>query len=211
MQQAMPRARVLVITGLPGTGKTTLAQPLAARLRWPLLAKDAVKQPLMDRLVVNEPVRSRQLSDVSFELLFTAAGALLESGCAALILEGNFRAGEHEAPLARALARAAGAPRAAGADDGAALCAQILCRIHPQEERYRRLAARAASASRDESNGASVHADVLAQLGAQLPAGEAMSDRFLEIPGPRLLWNSSSSAEADAELDAIERWVASQP
>lgn len=40
----------VVVTGLPGSGKTTLAEPLAARLNLPLLAKDHIKELLADHL-----------------------------------------------------------------------------------------------------------------------------------------------------------------
>jgi hypothetical protein len=44
----MPRGNVFVlVTGPPGSGKTTLAGPLAERLSLPLIAKDTIKEALM--------------------------------------------------------------------------------------------------------------------------------------------------------------------
>lgn len=40
--------QVVLVNGLPGSGKTTLAGPLAARLGAPWLGKDAVKEALAD-------------------------------------------------------------------------------------------------------------------------------------------------------------------
>ncbi|MCK9792395.1 ATP-binding protein [Isoptericola sp. 4D.3] len=40
--------QVVLVNGLPGSGKTTLAQPLAAHLGAPWLGKDAVKEALAD-------------------------------------------------------------------------------------------------------------------------------------------------------------------
>ncbi len=40
----------VVVTGLPGSGKTTLAEPLAASLNVPLISKDHIKELLADHL-----------------------------------------------------------------------------------------------------------------------------------------------------------------
>ncbi len=195
MMQQATRARVLVITGLPGTGKSTVATPLAARLQWPLLAKDAVKQPLLTALGAHAaPPASRAMSDASFAALFAFAGALLEAGNAGLVLEGNFRAGEHEAPLMAALRRL---PATTEVHVG-----QLLCRVEAALRRdYVR--ARAAAAAPG-----SVHAGVAAQLGEHAGEGAVPTDRFLDVPGPKRVLNVTSSSDALAKLDEMEAWVA---
>ena len=40
--------RVVLVNGLPGAGKTTLATALAGRLEIPLFAKDAIKEAVAD-------------------------------------------------------------------------------------------------------------------------------------------------------------------
>ena len=40
----------VVVTGLPGSGKTTLAEPLAIELALPLISKDHIKEMLADHL-----------------------------------------------------------------------------------------------------------------------------------------------------------------
>ncbi len=40
----------VIVTGLPGSGKTTLAEPLAAKLNLPLISKDYIKELLADCL-----------------------------------------------------------------------------------------------------------------------------------------------------------------
>ena len=87
--------RILVITGLPASGKTTLARQLARRYRVALLAKDCFKEPLFDALGAGDAAHSRRLSDISYEILFNVARELANAGTD-FILEGNFRRGEHE-------------------------------------------------------------------------------------------------------------------
>src|SRR6185312_11276443 len=105
-------AQVLIVTGLPAAGKTTLAMLLARRWSVPFLGKDLIKEPLLDVLGATDASAARRLSDASFAILFALARELVAAG-ASLVLEGNFRPAEH-APAARALSRTA-------------KCAQVLC------------------------------------------------------------------------------------
>lgn len=66
---------VVVISGPPASGKTTLAGPLASELGWPLLSKDVIKETLFDELgLPRTRRRSKQIGSASFEVLY----ALLE-------------------------------------------------------------------------------------------------------------------------------------
>jgi len=155
----MRKFRLVIITGLPATGKTTLARDLARRHALPLICKDTIKEPLMD--VFASERSSRALSDVSFALMFAIAKELLALD-QSLILEGNFRAGEHEAPL---LAVLPAAPPA---------IVQVLCRADEQERRAT-LLQRAADASRHPGHRDAVQPDPVAACAS-----------FLELPGERL-------------------------
>ena len=46
----MKRPLVVVVTGPPAAGKTTIAREVAARLRLPLITKDTIKEALFDGL-----------------------------------------------------------------------------------------------------------------------------------------------------------------
>jgi predicted kinase len=81
--------RVVLVSGAPGSGKTTLAIPLAAQLRLPLLSKDVIKEQLFDTLGVGNGDAlswSRSLGAASMELIWTLARYFPEA-----VLEANFR------------------------------------------------------------------------------------------------------------------------
>ena len=117
---------LIILTGLPATGKSTLAAALVAETGWPLLAKDAVKEPLMAQLAGYGAAHSRCLSDASFALLFALLPPVLATA-RGVILEGNFRSGEHEAAL--------------GASCAGRAVLQVLCRL-PEAQRLARATAR---------------------------------------------------------------------
>jgi len=81
--------RVVLVTGAPGSGKTTVAVPLAAELGLPLLSKDVIKEQLFDTLGVGDEDAlswSRSLGAASMELIWTLARYFPEA-----VLEANFR------------------------------------------------------------------------------------------------------------------------
>lgn len=179
--------RLLLITGLPATGKSTLARAVARRLHAPLIGKDAIKEPLLECLGAADAAASRRLSDASFAAMFRLTTALVEAGVPT-VLEGNFRPGEHEGPLRQALG--------ARALDAACL-AQVLCRV-PEPERQARLAARVRSGERHPG-----HRD--ADL---LLAEVRRSDAFLDLPGSRFVYDAPDlhALAARALLESLERW-----
>lgn len=90
-QQAERRPLVLIITGAPASGKTTLGRQVAAALNLPYLSKDLFKETLFESLGWSDRDWSRRLGGASMALLFRSAQALLEAG-QSVALESNFYA-----------------------------------------------------------------------------------------------------------------------
>lgn len=73
----------IVVSGLPGSGKTTLASALAAELDLPLFCKDTIKEALATVLEVRDVEASRQLGSAAIAALIAVArearGGVVES------------------------------------------------------------------------------------------------------------------------------------
>jgi predicted kinase len=182
----MSARRLLVITGLPATGKTTLARALATRYSAALIAKDCIKEPLLDTIGAPDSAASRRLSDASFAVMFRLAYLQLSCGVS-VVLEGNFRPLEHVAPLGRL---AAAPPSATGVR-----CAQVLCRVE-EGVRRRRLGDRASQPGRHAG-----HRDA-----EQLHSPTADAGAFVDIPGERFVWEASEGTDPSVLLHALDRW-----
>ena len=162
---------LIVVTGLPCSGKSMLAAELRERSGWPLLAKDAFKETLFATLGIRDRDWSRRLSQASYALMFRMADELLGRG-QSLILEGNFRAADHDDTFARLLAQRP------------VETVQILCSAEPAVLRQR-LQERA---SRGQRHPGHRDQETLAELEAEAAAGPF---RPLALQGPCLQWDSS--------------------
>lgn len=80
------RQHIVLISGSPGSGKTTLARPLAEALGFALLTKDDIKESLFTSLKPSDPAFSRLLSVAATDLLWSLA-----PHCPRAVLEANFR------------------------------------------------------------------------------------------------------------------------
>src|SRR5581483_9605379 len=95
---AGPRPLLALVTGAPGSGKTTLARRLASELRLPLLAKDDIKETLYDQLGAPDQAASQRLGLAALTLLRQTAERLLAAGVSVLI-EANYQRGRAEPDL----------------------------------------------------------------------------------------------------------------
>lgn len=81
-------SRIVLVSGPPASGKTTIARPLAEALGFALLTKDDIKESLFTSL--NGPpddlAYSRQIGSAAMDLLWAVA-----AHCPQAILEANFR------------------------------------------------------------------------------------------------------------------------
>jgi predicted kinase len=85
----MSRPTLVIVTGLPCTGKSTLARRLAGRLGLPLFTKDQVKETLFDTLGVGDRAWSRRLGAASTAVLFAVVESTLAAG-RSCVAESNF-------------------------------------------------------------------------------------------------------------------------
>lgn len=96
---------LVIVTGPPAAGKTTIARALAARLRLALIAKDTIKEALFDGLGSGDLAWSQRLGTGTCLALLALTEESVAAG-ASLVLEANFvRGGEIETRLAALPAR----------------------------------------------------------------------------------------------------------
>ena len=171
---------LVVVTGPPAAGKTTLARFLAPRLGVPLLAKDDVKETLHDEVGPGDGSRawSGRLGRAAYRVLHDHARRILAAG-GSVMVEANFDQARAVAPL-RALV-----------DETGCRLVQLLLRVDPDTV-VRRYAARAGSPERHPGH---LDAVVLEEWRATPPGPAAP----LDLPGGVVEVDTSDFATVDGE------------
>jgi predicted kinase len=95
----MKKPLLVIVSGAPATGKTTLAPLLADRLSLPMLAKDWLRQLLRDGFDAQTREQNRVLLAPGFAIYYGLISELLRSGVG-VVAECNFHRGISEPELA---------------------------------------------------------------------------------------------------------------
>jgi predicted kinase len=85
----MLKNTLIIITGLPATGKTSLGKKLATELNLPFISKDEIKELLFESLGYTDLAWSKKIGSTSYDLLYYFAESLLKNN-QSLIIETNF-------------------------------------------------------------------------------------------------------------------------
>ena len=79
----------MIVTGLPATGKTTVAKRISEEFGIPLYSKDLFKESLFDSLGYSDRDWSKRLGAAAYEILFAVVEAEVSAG-RSVIAESNF-------------------------------------------------------------------------------------------------------------------------
>jgi predicted kinase len=181
----MDRPILVVITGAPCTGKSSVARLLAGRLSLPLIEKDVIKEQLFDSLGAGDRDWSKRLSRASFDLMYRFAETILWAG-QGCIIEGNFKPAE-ESPHLKRLIESTGCN-----------VAQIVCHS-PAKVVWARHAMRAKQQHRHPG-----HVDQL--YSAEETARKAVDGTYAPLDiGRRLIEIDTGGAAVD--IGALAEWV----
>jgi predicted kinase len=89
METLMKKPVLIIVNGLPASGKTTLARRLAADVQLPVFSRDGLYETLYDALECDSNGCPPVLGSVAFTLLYYVVGSLLAAD-QSLLVEGFF-------------------------------------------------------------------------------------------------------------------------
>ncbi|MDF2720963.1 MAG: putative serine protease [Paenibacillus sp.] len=85
----MNKPLLIIVNGLPGTGKTTLSKRLSQDAGLPLFSRDGIYETLYDALDCPSNGSPPLLAPAAFTLLYSIAGSILSAG-QSMMIEGFF-------------------------------------------------------------------------------------------------------------------------
>ena len=85
----MTKPFVLIVTGSPSSGKTTLGRRIADDMRLPFIHKDGLKELLFDTLGWSDRAWSKRLGVATYAILYHIVEAQVRAG-ASFVVESNF-------------------------------------------------------------------------------------------------------------------------
>jgi predicted kinase len=94
----MKKPALIIVTGFPGTGKTTLAKQIGERFNLPVIYKDGIKESLFDSLGWSDKEWSQKLGGASFDLVWLWLEEMLKKQVS-LVVEANFDVVKHSQKL----------------------------------------------------------------------------------------------------------------
>ncbi|MDP2629849.1 MAG: ATP-binding protein [Candidatus Uhrbacteria bacterium] len=86
----MSKTLLIIISGLPCTGKTILGRKIAKEFRLPFVSKDDIKESLFDDLGWKDREWSKKLGVATYTILYYFMESLLSAG-RSFIVESNFK------------------------------------------------------------------------------------------------------------------------
>jgi predicted kinase len=149
----MSKTCLIIVHGLPGTGKTTVSTEISRRLHIPVFAKDILKEQMFDTIGYSDKAWSTKVSHASHRVMDVVIEQ--ELGCGrSLMVEGNFKPDVDSVRFQKLC------------EKYSAGCLQLLCWADG-EDLYRRFQEREASPDRHPAH---VHSDYPRSLVKELLA-----------------------------------------
>lgn len=86
----MKQSLLIIVSGPPCSGKTTLAKSIAQKFNLPLITKDSLKEILFDTVGWKDREWSKKIGSASFSIMHYILDSLMATG-QSIIIEGNFK------------------------------------------------------------------------------------------------------------------------
>jgi predicted kinase len=90
----MAKALLIIVSGPPSSGKTSISKKVAEELHLPLVFKDGIKEMLFNTLGWSDKEWTEQLNSATYATLYYFIEAQLEAGLS-FVVEADFKPDEH--------------------------------------------------------------------------------------------------------------------